>query len=60
MSLQDCGRGTRDQSSQRSFEPGDVPILAELPADAREDADLPEPEPLVQRDRRRIRLADGA
>src|SRR4051794_20641895 len=42
---------------QRTFEPGDVPVLPELPADIRKHANLAETEALVQRDGGRIRLA---
>ena len=40
----------RDSQSQRTFEPGHVPVSVELPADPRKHADWPEPEPLVQLD----------
>ena len=42
---------------ERPLEPGDVPVLVELASHGMKHADRAKPEPLVQRDRSRIRQA---
>ena len=51
---------SRVSEPQRTLEPHDIPILIELPPNRVEHADTPEAEPLVQRDRCRIRQADAS
>lgn len=49
----------RDSKSEGTLEPGHIPILLELPANGVKYANGAEAEPLVQRDRRRVRQADA-